>query len=101
MAEVSQEQLPNAQIPFNCFLHTFRPVAGGYELRSRFWIGKGIKDGVPYDTLPEGMDAEAVSRVMLRHTIQEMSNLASFLPEMYNKYEGKIRLQDIVDGKKN
>ncbi|MBQ8663443.1 MAG: hypothetical protein IJ471_06265 [Eubacterium sp.] len=87
---------PNAQIPFNCLLHTFRPVPGGCELRSRFWIGKGIKNGVPYTTLPKGMDAEAISWVMLRHTIQEMSNLASFLPEMYNKYEGKILLKDIV-----
>lgn len=91
---------PNARVPFNCFLHTIRPVEGGCELRSRFWVGKGMKEGKPYNTLPEGMDAEAISWVMLRHTIQEMSNLASFLPEMYNYYEGKIRMEDIVDGKK-
>ncbi len=81
---------PDIKVPFNCFLHTVRPVVGGCELRSRFWIGKGMHHGVPYNTMPEGSDAEAVSWVMLRHTIQEMSNLASFLPEMYNLYQGRV-----------
>ncbi len=82
---------PDAKVPFNCFLHTVRPVIGGCELRSRFWIGKGMDAGVPFNVpMSEDTDFEAVSWVMLRHTIQEMSNLASFLPEVYNRCGGKI-----------
>lgn len=82
---------PDAKVPFNCFLHTVRPVIGGCELRSRFWIGKGMDKGVPFNVpMSENTDFEAVSWVMLRHTIQEMSNLASFLPEVYNRFGGKI-----------
>lgn len=94
LGEETMEKLlakdPDIRVPFNTLLHTFRPVVGGCELRSRFWIGKGMDQGVPYSIdLPEDA-VEGMAWAMLRHTIQEMSNLASFLPEVYNLCGGKV-----------
>lgn len=81
---------PDIKVPFNVLLHTIRPVVGGCEMRSRFWIGKGMEQGVPYNiNLPQEA-VEGMSWTMLKHTIQEMSNLASFLPEVYNLCGGKV-----------
>ncbi len=50
---------PDHKVPFNTFLHTIRPVEGGCELRSRFWVGKTIKDGeVVTVDMPEEFDME-------------------------------------------
>ena len=89
-AKEIREKSPDAKVPFNLLIHAIRPVPGGCEMRSRFWVGKGLDNGKVIKTMPESMKPEMISWVMLRHTIQEMSNLASFLPEIYNKYEGKI-----------
>lgn len=96
MAKELREKDPDIKVPFNTIFHAIRPVEGGCEMRSRFWIGKGMQNGIPYNVpMPENADMEAVSWVMLRHTLQEMSNLASLLPEVYNMYEGKISLSDL------
>lgn len=82
---------PDIRVGFNSFLHTARPVEGGCEVRSRFWIGKYFENGTVHNTrFPDGFDVSEVTWKMYRHTIQEFANLASFLPEVYNRYDGKI-----------
>ena len=93
IADASRRKDPDDKVPFNTLLHTVRPVVGGCEMRSRFSIGKGMHNGKPYTVeMPATIDMEAVAWVRLRHTLQEMSNLASFLPEVYNLCGGKISL---------
>lgn len=73
-------------------VHHIRRVAGGSEMRSRFWLGG------PYASVRVGRVMEpVVSRVarklagpklefgreLLVHCSQEMSHLASFLPKLY------------------
>ena len=82
---------PDHKVPFNTFLHTIRPVEGGCELRSRFWVGKTINDGeVVTVDMPEEFDMEENVWLMYRHTVQEFLNLSTFLPEVYNMYHGKV-----------
>lgn len=81
---------PDALIPFNVLLHTVRVVEGGCEMRHRYWLGKGIQNGKVIDAPREGLDMKALAWTMCRHSLQEYSNLASFLPQLYHEMDGKI-----------
>ena len=70
--------------------HFVRPIQGGVELRSRFWVGYSIVDGKPVKVVPEGKSIPPERGVlMLRHNIKEYTNLAAILPEVYAKFKDK------------
>ncbi len=74
-------------------LHHLRPIAGGCEMRSRFWIGGR---NVALRALPGALGraigalagrlqppTETQIRELMVHDAQEMNHLAGFLPELY------------------
>lgn len=67
-------------------LHSARPIDGGVELRSRFWIGWNIdlKTMQPRNTLKDGekIDIEFPHKLGL-HSIKEMTQLAAILPDVF------------------
>jgi len=67
--------------------HFLRPTETGCELRSRFWMGFGCKDGKPVKLVPDGIQipGEPV-KALLMHNIKEFTHLASVLPELYNEF---------------
>ncbi|PIT82389.1 DAPG hydrolase family protein [Limnohabitans sp. 15K] len=77
-------------------IHHLRPVAGGCEMRSRFWLGgrhvqlrgtKGVmgsllgRAAAYFNPLSASQGAE-----LLVHCAQEMSHLATILPELYKEF---------------
>ena len=68
-------------------VHFLRPVEGGSELRSRFWMGYSIIDGKPKKVLPDGirLPLDGV-KALLMHNIKEFTHLASILPEVYAEF---------------
>ncbi len=77
-------------------VHQLRPVADGCEMRSRFWLGG-------HNVRPRGMDNTfgrllggvaaklnplhaSQAAALLVHCAQEMSHLASLLPEIYQQF---------------
>lgn len=70
--------------------HFVRPIEGGIELRSRFWMGKCIVDGKPRSALPEGVKMPlAIGKNVLTHNNKEFSNLAAILPEVFEEFKDK------------
>lgn len=70
--------------------HFVRPIEGGVEFRSRFWVGYSIVDGRAVKVLPEGQSVPADRGVlMLRHNIKEYTNLAAILPEVYQEFKDR------------
>ena len=70
--------------------HVFRPVEGGVELRTRFWMGCGMRDGKLYCAMtPEHPMPEAVPRNLAYHSAKEYTNLAKILPVLYAEEKGK------------
>ena len=68
--------------------HFVRPIPGGVEFRSRFWVGYSIVDGKPVKVLPEGKSVPAQQgKLMLRHNVKEYTNLAAILPEVYAEFK--------------
>lgn len=67
--------------------HFLRPVPGGCELRTRFWMGWGVREGKPFRMLPPGVEfpLEPV-HALLTHNIKEFTNLAAILPEVYAEF---------------
>ncbi len=74
-------------------LHHLRPIDGGCEMRSRFWIGGA---NVELRALPGALGralgalagrlqapTETQVRELMVHDAQEMNHLAGFLPELY------------------
>ena len=67
--------------------HFMRPVEGGCELRSRFWMGWHVIDGKPVKMIPDGMRLPLDGvKSLLMHNIKEFTHLASILPEVYNEF---------------
>lgn len=69
-------------------LHTARDTEDGCELRSRFWVGYRIADGVPSCFAPSLLRLlkPALKPLLvntLSHNFFEFNNLASILPEVY------------------
>ncbi len=64
--------------------HFLRPVEGGSELRTRFWMGWQIIGGRPVKTIPDGMAMPTqVPYDTLEHNIREFNHLAHILPRIY------------------
>ena len=77
-------------------IHHLRPVEGGCEMRSRFWLGgnnvrpRGMDNGMGrllggvaahFNPLKANQGAD-----LLVHCAQEMNHLAAFLPALYEKF---------------
>ena len=71
--------------------HFLRPVPGGCELRTRFWMGYSVINGQPVKILPDGVEfpLEPV-KALLTHNIKEFTHLASILPEVYGEFKDKF-----------
>ncbi len=66
--------------------HFARPIDGGIELRTRFWIGWCLKEG-KLQPFPPGMQMpDVVAALMLAHNVKEFTNLATLLPEVYAEF---------------
>lgn len=88
--------LSSLPIDWGYLAHYVRPVEGGAEMRSRFWMGGEhvkVRDGA---TLPDAasgaVDAltqmgEDKAKGMVVHCSQEMNHLAAFLPDIYAEYQ--------------
>lgn len=74
-------------------LHVVRPVDGGIELRSRFWLGWNVdlQTHQPVRVIPDDakIDGEVAKRLGL-HNIKEMTNLAQILPSLYAENKDKF-----------
>ena len=89
--------LPNGLLKTTDMIHYVRPVEGGVEMRSRFWIAR------EFEAMAGGLGVTAaladnafVKRVVVPenlpqelalHCANEYSQLASFLPEVYHQYK--------------
>jgi len=67
--------------------HFVRPVPGGSELHTRFWMGWSVKNGVPTKAIPDSalFPLQGVQE-LLRHNIKEFTNLAALLPKVYAEF---------------
>ena len=71
--------------------HFLRPVPGGAELHTRFWMGWCVKDGGPKRAIPEGAKFPLEMPIeLLRHNIKEFTNLAALLPKVYAEFQDKF-----------
>lgn len=78
------------------FIHHVRPIAGGVEMRSRFWMarhpeamagGQGFVGALlRLAPVKKRMLKPEAARGMAFHCAQEYAQLASFLPELYAQY---------------
>jgi hypothetical protein len=82
--------IPGAPVEIGSFIHHVRPVAGGSEMRSRFWFGGDQIAGSGARGALASMLArrtlrftEADARGLLVHCAEEMQHLAGFLPDLY------------------
>ncbi len=67
--------------------HFLRPVEGGCELRSRFWMGWHVVDGKPCKALPDGVKIPlGAVKSLLMHNIKEFTHLAAILPSVYAEF---------------
>ena len=68
-----------------------RPVEGGCELRTRFWMGYSIIGGKPVKVIPDGTEFPIEAAMgLLMHNIKEFTNLAAILPEIYAEFHDKF-----------
>jgi hypothetical protein len=82
--------VPNFKSPA-VMIHFIREIPGGIEYRSRFWMGYHIVNKVPYYLLPKGVRLpEFIPAGLARHNVHEFTNLASFLPELFNEQKGIV-----------
>ena len=78
---VTPDGVPNMPVVMT---HMARNVDGGCELRSRFWLGYQIVDGVGKCMLPDGMEIPLpLVTSLLQHNFFEFTNLAEILPNVY------------------
>ncbi|WP_308589278.1 DAPG hydrolase family protein [uncultured Oscillibacter sp.] len=78
------------------FLHYARPVPGGCEVRSWFFVGHklAVSEGGPLRTMEADIPQaalEQIGRGLSMHCLKEYTNLGYILPEVYEKQH------DIVD----
>lgn len=86
---------PDLPVDYGYLVHQVRAIAGGAEMRSRFWVG-----GRYVGLRKKGTFAAAVAEILkkikslpdnfatdlLQHCSEEMNHLAKFLPKLYEKY---------------
>jgi hypothetical protein len=64
--------------------HFVRPIEGGVELRTRFWMGYAVKNRKLIKTIPDGVKMpDFPLRALNLHNIKEFTNLAALLPRIY------------------
>ncbi|OON99713.1 MAG: hypothetical protein ATN35_11260 [Epulopiscium sp. Nele67-Bin004] len=81
------------QLPINVFHHCVRPVTGGVEYRSRYWLGYTIneKDEIVESKIPFPKHfMESMARNNCLHSLTEYNHLASILPSLYAEQKGAI-----------
>ncbi|KAF2759873.1 hypothetical protein EJ05DRAFT_499066 [Pseudovirgaria hyperparasitica] len=74
--------------PFDIILaHQVRrkPVGGGKEIRSRFWVGPGLKALVNVVMKPEQL-----ARDLSTHCAVEMTHLGTFLPALFAEFKDDL-----------
>lgn len=88
--------LPNGLFKHTDMIHYVRPVQGGVEMRSRFWMARDLEamsGGLGLVALladnqfvkKKALPANAPKELAF-HCATEYSQLASFLPELYERY---------------
>ena len=71
--------------------HFIREIEGGIEFRSRFWVGATLVNKKLKRKLPPFVKAPAEKIKKLgKHNVYEYTNLASFLPQLYEEQKGVI-----------
>jgi len=71
--------------------HFVRAIPGGVEFRSRFWLGYYRHEKNPIFMLPPGMRIpDFAPRGLAIHNVYEYTNLAAFLPQLYNEQKGIV-----------
>jgi len=76
-------------------MHTMREIDGGVEFRTRFWMGARIVEGRAINVTPPFVHIPIEAPMGLAfHNVVEYSNLASFLPEIYEEYKEKPFTED-------
>ncbi len=74
-----------------CMVHFVREIPGGVELRTRFWMGWHILNRKAWKLLPEPVRIPEIAiKGLATHNVCEFSNLASFLPELYEEQKGEV-----------
>jgi hypothetical protein len=72
-------------------VHFYREIPGGLEQRTRFWMGYRAHNNKSELTLPPGGKVpEAAIHGLAIHNVREYTNLAAFLPQIYNEMNGTI-----------
>lgn len=72
--------------------HFVRPIEGGIELRTRFWVGYCVKNGKPTKVKlppPRLMPTKLVVS-LLAHNVKEFTHLAAILPEVYEEFRDQF-----------
>ncbi len=75
------------------FVHYARPVKGGCEVRSWFFVGYKMMEGRLVKTMADGMPREALEQIgtgLTLHCLREYSNLSHLLPALYAKHGGHV-----------
>ncbi|KAK8084526.1 hypothetical protein PG997_005797 [Apiospora hydei] len=75
------------------FVHLWRAVEGGLELRSRYWLGHQVCQGEDPARLPRGLlgikrmlAGEEIAYEQFLHDQIEFTNLARILPGLYSEF---------------
>ncbi len=89
--------LPNGLLKTTDMIHYVRPVEGGVEMRSRFWIarefeamagGLGVAASLADNAFVKRLAVpKTLPQALAFHCANEYSQLASFLPEVYSQYK--------------
>jgi len=67
--------------------HFLRPVPGGSELHTRFWMGYCVKGGAPVKAIPDGaLFPLEDAKDLMRHNVKEFTHLAALLPMVYAEF---------------
>ena len=92
---------PHAPVQAGWLIHQLRPVEGGCEMRSRFWlggeaIGRGNRIGPVQKALMRPLRPIVAHvlpdpRDLLNHCAQEMQHLSKFLPEIWAEFGPKSK----------
>ncbi len=88
--------LGDAPIDIGYLAHHVRAVAGGSEMRSRFWMGgrhiggRNLFGGVAAAVARRVLRlTESDARALLVHCAEEMPHLAGFLPALHAEFSGR------------
>ena len=83
--------IPDQKSP-GFMMHFVREIPEGIEFRTRFWMGYHILDKKPYYCLPKTAKLpEIVAKGLAIHNVEEYTNLASFLPQIYEEQKGIVQ----------